>query len=58
MRELAQHETSIVSAGEMRCAIGGEPVPCPGTPGYAGTYELLVGAVTDLMEIVAGWWKS
>ena len=55
MRELSQHEALIVSAGEMSCAIGGERVPCPGTPGYAGTYEWLVGAATDLIEKLATW---
>ncbi len=58
MRELSQREASMVSAGEVTCAIGGEPVPCPGTSGYADTYQWLVGAATDLMEKVADWWKS
>jgi hypothetical protein len=58
MRELSQHEASMVSAGEMTCAIGGEPVPCPGAADYSRGAEWLIGAVTDLMEKVADWWKS
>ncbi len=58
MRELSQHEASMVSAGEMSCAIGGESVPCPGTSGYAHTYERLVGAATDLIEKLATWWNN
>lgn len=58
MRELSQHEASMVSAGEMTCAMGGESVPCPGTPGYAGTYQWLVSAATDLIEKLATWWNN
>lgn len=58
MRELSRLEASMVSAGEMTCAIGAEPVPCPGTQGYAGTYEWLVGAATDLIERLAAWWNN
>jgi hypothetical protein len=58
MRELSQHEASMVSAGELSCTIGNDPMPCPGTQGYGGTYERLVGAATDLIEKLATWWNN
>ena len=58
MRELSQHETSMVSAGEMTCAIGDKPVACPGAADYSRSAEWLVGALTDLMEKLADWWNN
>lgn len=58
MRELSQHEASMVSAGEVTCAVGAEPVPCPGSADYSRGAEWLIGALTGLMEKVADWWKS
>ena len=58
MRELSQYEASMVSAGEMSCAIGAEPLPCPGSATYSSAADRLIGALTDLMEKLAGWWHG
>ena len=58
MRELSQHEASMVSAGEMNCAIGDKTVPCPGAADYSRGAEWLIGAVTGLMEKLADWWNN
>jgi hypothetical protein len=58
MRELSQHEASMVSAGEMTCAVGAQSVPCPGSTDYSHGVEWLTSALTDLMEKLANWWNS
>jgi hypothetical protein len=58
MRELSQLEVSMVSAGEVACASGGERVPCPGSADYSHATDRLIGALADLMEKVADWWNN
>jgi hypothetical protein len=58
MRELSPHEASMVSAGEVTCTVGVEPVPCPGSANQSHAAEWLIGAVTDLIEKLADWWTS
>lgn len=58
MRELSQHEASMVSAGEVSCTVGNDGKPCPGISSYGDTYDRLVGAVTDMIEKLAAWWNN